>query len=330
MKILITGSTGFIGSHLCHRLASEGHQVTAFHRSTSDITLLKDLNLQHAIGDITDFESLQRAAQGSEIVIHAAAYIFYWRKYREIQNKINLEGTRNVVRACRQSGARRLVHVSSVAAIGISSDSPANEDFVFNLDNTQLNYHLSKRRAEQEVTRGVAQGLDAVIVNPSTVMGAFGKQYRGGGMIERVRRQRLVTDFRGGINVVHVDDVVDGIVRALARGKRGERYILGGENLSYRRINEIIAECFGLRRTFVPVPRLVTGVGAAIMEPLGAWLNRRPRFTYDLHYFAHRTQFYDSSKAARELGYAARTFKEIVQDYISFLEAQRHDYLSTI
>jgi dihydroflavonol-4-reductase len=121
--------------------------------------------------------------------------------------------------------------------------------------------------------------------------------------------------------VVHVQDVVDGIVRALVHGERSERYILGGENVTYLRINEIIAECYRLRRTFVPVPRVVTGVGAMIMEPLGALVNKQPRFTYDLHYFAHRSQFYDSSKATKELGYTARSFKEIVQDYMLFAQA---------
>jgi dihydroflavonol-4-reductase len=122
--------------------------------------------------------------------------------------------------------------------------------------------------------------------------------------------------------VVHVQDVVDGIVRALVHGERSERYILGGENVTYLRINEIIAECYGLRRTCVPVPRVVTGLGAMIMEPLGALVNKQPRFTYDLHYFAHRSQFYDSSKAMKELGYTARSFKEIVQDYMRFVQAK--------
>lgn len=322
MKILVTGATGFIGSHLCQRLIDDGHQVTAFHRATSNVALLADLNLQHAIGDIADYAALARALPGHDAVIHAAAHIYYWRKFRELQNKTNLQGTANVVQACQHSGVKRLVHLSSVAAIGVPSAAPADENFVCNLENTQLNYHLSKKRAEEVVLRGVADGLDAVIVNPSTVMGAFGKFYRGGGMIAKVLNARVVTYFGGGINVVHVDDVVDGIVRALAQGKRGERYILGGENLTYRRIDEIIAECYGVRRTFVPVPRIVTGLGAAIMEPLGALINQPPRFTFDLHYIAQRRQFFASTKAIKELGYAPRMFQAIVEDYRRWAQAK--------
>lgn len=318
MKVLVTGATGFLGSHLCRRFVLEGHEVTAFRRPESNTALLADLTLRHVLGDITEPEAVNEAVKGQDVVIHAAAHLAYWRRVRDVQARINVDGTRHVVQACQQAGVRRLVHVSSVAAIGIpQAQRPADETFRFNLDNSGLNYHLSKHRAEQEVQRGCVNGLEAVIVNPGSIFGPHGRSFRGGEMIEKVRRRRVVPYFLGGINVVHVDDVVDGIVRALKLGQSGERYILGGENLTYRRIAEMAAERLRLARQFVPVPPLVTGLAAALTEPVSAWTGKRPRFTYEVHYCSSHYQFYDSSKARKELGFAPRSFEAIVAAYLA-------------
>lgn len=319
MRILVTGAAGFLGSYICRRLIRNGHTVTAFLRASSDPTALNNLPIDCATGDITDADAVMRAIKNHEGVIHAAANLTYWRGVRAIQDRVNIDGTRNVVEACQQNKVHRLVHISSVAAIGIPSDanSPANEKFEFNLESSRLNYHLSKRRAEEIVLRAVANGLNAVIVNPSTPFGPFGSHYRGGEMIDKVRRSRFAAYFHGGISIAHIVDVVDGVVAAMRQGTSGQRYILAGENVTYRQIVQVAAQQLGVKRSFVPVPPWVTGLASAIEEPISAITGKRPHITYDTHYCSNRFQFYDSSKARTELGYAPRTFLKIVKEYLA-------------
>ncbi|MGH7862287.1 MAG: NAD-dependent epimerase/dehydratase family protein [Candidatus Dormibacteraceae bacterium] len=325
MKILITGASGFLGSHLCRRFVRDGHEVTALVRPTSDDRAIAELSPRRVHGDVTNPAEVRTAVTGQDAVIHAAANGAYWRQLRAAQARVNVEGSRNVAVACREAGVSRLVQVSSMAAIGIPGrgEGPADETFCFNLAATGLNYHLSKALAEDAVRQEVQRGLDAVIVNPGSIFGPFGRRYRGGEMIAKVRGRRIVPSFVGGRNVVHVDDVVDGIARALERGRSGERYILGGENLSYRRIVELAAARLGEHPIVVPVWPVVTGLLAAAIEPLGALTGRRPFMTYDIHYCSARNQYYCSDKARAELGYSARPFANIVQDYLEWSDRQR-------
>jgi dihydroflavonol-4-reductase len=270
-------------------------------------------------GDVTDLTSIERAVQDQDCVIHAAASLSYWGGDAARQRQVNVDGTRHVMRACLRQGVRRLLHVSSVAAVGIPDDpaKPATEEFPFNLQGSELCYHLSKRQAEEVVREEARQGLDAVIVNPASIFGPYGSRYRGAEMLRKVRQTWLVPYFTGGLCAVHVHDVVDGIVEALGRGKAGQRYILGGENLSYRDLVARTARAMGLRRCSVPVPTLLTGLAANVLEPWGRWRNVRPRMTHVIHYCASRHHYYDSTKAQRELGYAPRDFEAILQECLS-------------
>jgi dihydroflavonol-4-reductase len=143
-----------------------------------------------------------------------------------------------------------------------------------------------------------------------------GTNYRGAEMVEKIRHRGIVPYFRGGFCAVHVEDVVDGIEAALEQGRPGERYILGGENLSYRSLAQMAAAAMNLQRHFVPVPPLVTGLAAMLMEPLGRLINRRPWFTTAVHYCTSRFMYYDSSKARAALGYAPRSFGAILDECI--------------
>jgi dihydroflavonol-4-reductase len=270
------------------------------------------------VGDVTDPGSLDAAIKGQEVVVHAAADVAYGGGAPNHQATVNVEGTRNVVLACRRHRVKRLVHVSSVAAIGILDrpGPPADETFSWNLENSRLSYHRSKRRAEVEVLEGVRAGLDAVIVNPGSICGPFAGGFRGRELIEGVVRRRIVPYFLGGRNVVHVSDVVDGILGAVERGGTGERYILGGENLTYCRIAELVAGRLGLRRVLVPVPSLVTGLAATILEPVGRLTGTRPRITFDIHYCAGRFAFYNSAKAHGQFKFSPRPFTDIVREYV--------------
>jgi len=319
VKILVSGATGFLGPHLFRRLVDDGHDVTAFHRATSDTSVLAGIPVRRRIGDITDPAALAQAIRGQEAVVHAAAAPSSGAA--GLLYQVNIEGTRNVVEACRRQRVARLLHVSSTAAVGIPEDParPADEQFCFNLEDSPLPYHISKHRAEEVVMRGVAEGQDAVIVNPCGIFGPLGSRYRGGEALERVRRKRIVHYYCGGVCVVHVADVVDGIVAALERGGSGERYILGGENLSFREMAEKTAAVAGLRRVFVPAPPIVTGLAALLGEAWGRLQRRRPWVSHADHYYANRFHFYDSAKARRTLGFCPRGFDAILQDWVRSL-----------
>jgi dihydroflavonol-4-reductase len=283
---------------------------------------VRGLDLRLLEGDITDIGSLEKAVKGQDYLIHAAAHIIYWHRLSEIQNRINIDGTKNVIDLCRQHNIKRLLFVSSVSAIGIPSLSgyPANEMFEFNLSGSPLNYHISKYRAEEEIQKAAADGLDSVIVNPGTIFGPYKKGFRGGWMIKKVLKSRIVPYFLGGINIVHVDDVVDGILMALEKGKCGERYILGGENITYRRIAETAARHLGMKRTFVPLPHILTWLASFVFEAMGKLTGKHPHITYDTHYLSNRHQFYDSAKAMTLFQYNPRPFDSILRECIQFAE----------
>ena len=149
MRVLVTGATGFLGSHLCRKLVTDGHWVRILARPTSSLATLEGLRVERIFGDVTDGESVRRAVQGQEWVIHAAANLNYWERDEAVQTRVNVDGTRYVAQACRVEGVKRLVHVSSVAAIGIPTDParPAGEEFPFNLADSGLGYQIHKRMA---------------------------------------------------------------------------------------------------------------------------------------------------------------------------------------
>jgi dihydroflavonol-4-reductase len=308
MKILVTGSSGFIGGKLCQALVSAGHQVIAFHRPTSSLKLLEGLPLEHALGDLAKPDTLLSAMTGVEVVFHVAALLGSENPGRSYT--VTVEGTRNVLNAALQASVRRLVHTSSMAALGIP-DGPAgkqtptlmDERHTWNLRPDHWVYGYAKYLAEMEVQNAVARGLDAVIVNPSVVMGA-GDHYRmNNHTVVLIARQRLPLYVNGGINIVHIDDVTAGHIAALERGKRGERYILAGENLT---IPQFIKTCANIAH--VPMPRLHLPAGLVRHMP-GILRILRPVFTLPINpdetRFAGYYFFYNTRKAQVELGLAS-------------------------
>jgi dihydroflavonol-4-reductase len=315
MKVLITGATGFLGSRLTRRMIAEGHSVRILCRKTSSDAQLAGLKIERSFGDVTEHESVRAAMTDCEFVIHAAADMRYWSGAEDRQMLVNVNGTRNVARAAREACVKRLLHVSSVAAIGIPTDSrePANERFAFNLENSGLTYHISKCRAEDEVLAEVARGLDAVIVNPASIQG----RARTIALMNSVRRSPIVPCFSGGNCIVDVEDVVDGIAAALASGERGQRYILGGENLTFRALSEKAATALNLNRRFVLIPPFTTKIAALVLEPWARLRNHPPKMTHLIHYCANRFQYFDSSKARQTFGYAPRDVDTILQECLN-------------
>ncbi len=209
---------------------------------------LQGLPVEHCPGDILDEAAVAQAVAGCELVFHVAGMASYWRSSRPAVYRANVNGTRVVVRACLRAGVTRVVHTSSVAAVGIRRDRrPADETVPFDGLSATFAYADSKHRGEGEVGWAVAQGLDAVIVNPGVVIGAGDHNLISGSLIVEFARGHVPAILPGGMCIADVDAVVQGQLAAAERGRRGERYILGGENLSYREITAIIGDVAGRR-----------------------------------------------------------------------------------
>lgn len=315
MKTLVTGATGLLGATLTRQLLAEGADVRILHRSTSSFDLLdpEAEHVERAVGDLTDARSLYRAMQDVQHVYHTAALI-EGKAPPDRMYRVNVGGTANVVNAALKAGVQRLVHTSSIAALG-HPDEASNEVMI---DETSpwhpppkgAAYARSKYEAELEVQRGIAEGLDAVIVNPSFIFGVGRAGANTRRIVDAVQSGWLPGVPAGGTNVVDVQDAAAGLRRAMARGATGERYLLGSENLSWRTIITTLAEALGTRppRRTIP-PGLLTAAGA--LAEAVAWLpGLEPRFSRSLARSASRTRRYDNSKAVNELGCTFRPFAE--------------------
>ncbi|HZW02742.1 MAG TPA: NAD-dependent epimerase/dehydratase family protein [Anaerolineaceae bacterium] len=271
MNILVTGATGFIGSQLCRALVARGHTVRAFHRPTSSLQLLEGLPVERVTGDLTRPETLAPGLQGVQVVFHAAA-LMGGSEQPGRAYAVTVEGTRALLAAARQAGVERVVHTSSVASLGQPVGGMLlTEDSTWNLPADRWTYGFAKYLAELEVQKAVAQGQDVVIVNPTYVFGPGDLHRQTSSLVVLSARGRMPVLVEGGLNAVHIDDVIDGHLAALERGRTGERYILGGENLTLEQLAGKLAEVTGAQPPVVVLPggvmRGLTPL-ARLVEPL--------------------------------------------------------------
>ena len=326
MNVLVTGGTGFLGSRLAGALVARGDNVRVLRRANSSLAALDGLPVEHVIGDVLDPESVARAVADCELVFHAAALSSYWRARRAQVYQVNVEGTRVVMEACLRAGVARVVHTSSIAAIGIPQRGTlGSETTPFDPLSATFAYAESKRRAEELVRAAAARGLAAVIVNPATVFGAGDHYMISGSMIVEFVRGRLPAIPPGGVCVVDVDAVVQGHLAAAARGRVGERYILGGENLSHRQIVATIAAVAGR-----PVPRLVApawllGPAATAVDLFNRVSPRPPIVSGEQIRLGAVDFFFDSGKAARDLDFPLLPFRGAVEKAYHWYE--QHGYI---
>jgi len=300
MRIVVTGASGFIGAALCRALVARGETVVALHRPSSNLRLLEGLPVEHALGDLTQPESLRAALAGAQAVFHTAA-LLGGRPQPGRQYTITVEGSRNLLQAARLAGVGRVVHTSSVAALGVSqAGAVLDENHTWNLRPDYWPYGYAKYLAELEVQRAVAQGLDAVIVNPSLVFGPGDVYRQNSSPIVQMARGRIPFLSEGGLNVVHLEDVIEGHLAALERGQTGRRYILGGENLAYAELLACMGKVVGAKPPEMVLP---AGLLRGLAGPLSGLQALLPLpVSADLLRLAGYTFFYSSRRARTELG----------------------------
>jgi len=318
MKTLVTGATGFIGATLTRRLVDEGVSVRGLRRTSSSLDLLGDAaeNVDWAQTDIMDVDGLEQAFEGISRVYHCAAFLgFEGKRSKPKLYEVNVKGTANVINAALAAGVERVVHTSSIAALGRSEDDTGCLDESSQWRSSEMNtgYAESKHLAELEVQRGIAEGLDAVIVNPSLVMGVGRPGENTMLIIETIRKRRLPFVPTGGTNVVDVLDVVDGQLRAMERGETGERYILSGQNITWSDFTGIAAEKLGV----APPRRFISQRALSVIpvfSELAGWITRTsPLITRETARLSSTISCYDNTRATEELGCVFRSFDETME-----------------
>ncbi|PIR21587.1 MAG: NAD-dependent dehydratase [Deltaproteobacteria bacterium CG11_big_fil_rev_8_21_14_0_20_47_16] len=314
MKILVTGATGFLGAHVVRCLLHDGHQVRILRRKTSSTIDLDGLIFETAIGDICDANALSSALQGVDAVIHAAALISYWEPERDEVYRVNAEGTRCIADAALSAGVKRFVHVSTVMAVGVPvSGMRANETQSYNFDRVGCDtiYSRSKYLAEDHIQSAVARGLPAVIVNPGAIIGPMDRRRIVGGLFFPGKLNQYFY-ISGGMSAVDVEDVASGIVRALNVGRVGERYLLTGEDVSYREMRAVIAEEMGTPRPCIRIPSFVLKFASVLGEVVSRITQKRPRIPLPMARMLAHELYFSSHKAQSELGWSYRPYRESV------------------
>jgi dihydroflavonol-4-reductase len=308
MRALVTGATGFVGAAVARALLKEQWQVRALARPGSDRSNLSGLAVEVCEGDLTQSESLAPAVQGCEALFHVAADYRLGARDHEQLYRTNVEGTRAILAAARAAGVRRIVYTSSVAAVGIPKDgTPGAEQTPVMLENMIGHYKRSKFLAEEVVREAIRAGAPAVIVSPSTPVGPGDvKPTPTGQLVLDAAAGRMPAYVDTGLNIVHVDDVAMGHLLAYKHGTLGERYILGGQDMTLRQILREISGLVGRRAPSIRLPYGVVLPMAYVAEGWAKITGRSGRLTLEGVRMSRKHMFFSSEKAVRELGYTYR------------------------
>jgi dihydroflavonol-4-reductase len=320
MKTAITGATGFVGSAVVRRLLRENHHVRVLARVGSDRRNLQGLNVEVVEGDLTHAASLTRLCEGCNALFHVAADYRFWAPKPEQLYRTNVEGTRSLLEAAGRAGIPRIVYTSSVATLGIPADGqPGDENTPVSLADMVGHYKRSKFLAEELVRDYAAYGLPVVIVNPSTPVGPRDiKPTPTGRMLRDAIAGRLPAYVDTGLNIVHVDDVADGHWLAFQRGVVGERYVLGGSNLSLRELLIEIADIVGREPPRWRLPHGAVLPVAYLAEGWARLSGTQPIATVEEVRMSKKRMYFSSAKAERELGYAAGPARLALEDAVAW------------
>ena len=330
MLALITGATGFLGSHVARVLAEQGAGLRLLVRPTSDLGNIEGLNADRVVGDLRDAASIEKALSGCEVVFHVAADYRLWVRDPDEMYRSNVEGTRSLLEAARKQGVRRIVYTSSVATMGFISNhaaelrsagqpgaavptqawaartrTVADEESPVSLGDMIGHYKRSKFMAEQVAVDAARSGVDVVIVNPTTPIGERDiKPTPTGRIVVDFLKRKFPAYVETGLNLVDATECARGHVQALEKGRSGERYILGGENLTLKQILDRLAAITGLPSPTVKLPYIFALAAGVVDEMVtGRLLGREPRATIDAVRMGRKMMFVSSAKAERELGW---------------------------
>jgi nucleoside-diphosphate-sugar epimerase len=317
----VTGATGFVGLNLVEELLRRGWRVTAMHRRGSELRYLQRMDAARVEGDVADADSLRRAMPtGVDAVFHVAGDTGLWSGNNAAQDRINIVGTRNVVEAALARGARRLVHTSTISVYGMQSGRLDERSPRLGLD-SPINYQRSKYLAEQEVRAAIARGLDAVILNPAGIIGAYDTRNYAR-LFHLVAAGRLPGVPPGALSFCHAREVARAHVAAAERGRTGENYILGGTDASLLELVREIGAALGKEVPARPTPAWLLRAVGALGALRGALTGRAPEITPEVVRMGLRSFTCDCAKASRELGFRVVPLRDMVADCAAWMAAE--------
>jgi dihydroflavonol-4-reductase len=328
--VAVTGANGFLGSHIVPELLRRGYEVIALVGADVDNHLLQGMPIKVRDFDLRDRASVRSALQGAENIIHSAACYAFWRPDRRDTYRINVDGTRHVLDAARDLGVRKVVYTSSTATLSPSwrtpedPNVPGDEEGVFDMRRFRGHYKMSKAMAEMVALRAVARGLPLVITHPTTVIGAGDcRPTPSGSMIRHYINGHMKVFVEMKQNVVDVRDVALGHVLALERGVPGERYVLGGDNLTMRELLAILADLTGIPAPRVALPLwFLHAVGKGMEWFADAVTHKEPAATVEAALHARDSRYASIEKARKELGYAPRHARAVLADAVRFFASE--------
>lgn len=317
----VTGATGFLGINLVQQLLSDGWQVTALHRKTSNLTYLKRFDVTLMEGAITDKASLQKAIpEGVDAVFHVAANTSMWSKFNDQQYQDNVIGTRNMLEVASLKKAKRFIHTSSISAFG-HHENEVDETVKSNALDSEMNYTVTKYQAELEVDKAVANGLDAVLVNPCDIMGPY-DSHNWAQVIQAVYNDDVPGIPPGNAVVCHVRDVARAHISAYEKGRTGERYLLGGADVTMKEIFNTIERFMGKKESSFVLPKwLLRAIVPFYM--LQSKLNgKEPVLTYEKYLELKFPKHVSSKKAIAELDYTTTPLEDSIRDSYEWLKQE--------
>ena len=315
MQALITGATGCVGANVVEAALEAGYAVRAMRRATSSLGALDGLEVEMVTANLMDVDSLTEAVAGCDLVFHCAGISQYWRNQPHLIYTVNVIGTRNLLQAALDAGVARLVFTSSVAALGVP-ERPGelrDETCDFNMPPERFHYGYSKMLSEQQVRWAIRRGLDAVIVNPATVIGQRDVHFVGGEILHAAAQGWTLMAPPGGMGVVDARSVGDGHVLAAEHGRTGERYVLNGTNVSHHRLMTLVAETVGRGRPIAVLPRSLVRLGAVALRGYEALGGGRSPLSSDQWAMSAHLLYFDGSKAERELGFASASVRDAIE-----------------
>ena len=331
MKVFVTGATGFVGSHVARVLEEQGAELRLLVRATSDPRNIRDLKGERVVGDLRDPASLEKVMTGCDAVFHVAADYRLWVTDPEQMYRANVDGTRAILQAARNSRVRRVVYTSSVATIGFGNGhqnlrpegSAADEDAPVSLTDMIGHYKRSKFMAEEIAIKAGQGGMDVVVVNPSTPVGEQDiKPTPTGRIVVDFLKKKFPAYVDTGLNLVDVRACALGHVSALERGRSGQRYILGGENLTLKQILDKLGAITGLPSPKIRLPYVVALASGAVDTLFtGMLLRKEPRVTLDAVRMGRKKMFVNSAKAERELGWKAGSVDEALRRAVDWFRS---------
>ncbi len=322
MKILVTGADGLLGNNLVRELLSRNHEVNVILLPNSPTQSLEKLNINRFYGNILKPQDIEKAIQGCDAVIHAAANTNIWPSRSEMIRRVNVEGTQNIIDACLKAKIKRLVYIGTANSFGFGSkEKPGNEQLPYQSAKYGLDYMDSKLEAQRIILKAVKeQGLPAITVNPTFMLGPYDTKPSAGALILAIYEQKVPGFAPGGRNYVSVKDAAIAMANGLTKGKIGESYIVGNINLSYQEMFTLVAKIVNVKPPKIKIPSLFIKIYGMIGSAYGNLLKKAPTVSYPMAQISCDEHYFNPQKARDELGLPQTDIETAILESFTWLK----------